>query len=260
MRRFIHILTCILLFGKAAGLSAQNNAVQDTLLNRLTLLVQLSQSGSYEQAEVEAESFRAFLKLHQLPLTPKPLVLLSGIYRANQDDRSATRMLAEAEMSARKDPNPVTKAALLKVIVEECRKWDLPDQALTCQQLLSVAQDSIDARERRRSTSELRRQLDSLTTLRTMEVREQYNYVRLERERAWLLGGAAGLVFIALLFANFRSNDRWRKVLEKKELEWDVLRSNLQYEAETQQNAAVIEATADLAPVQAVSLIAPDPY
>ena len=260
MRRFIHILTCILLFGKAAGLSAQNNAVQDTLLNRLTLLVQLSQSGSYEQAEVEAESFRAFLKLHQLPLTPKPLVLLSGIYRANQDDRSATRMLAEAEMSARKDPNPVTKAALLKVIVEECRKWDLPDQALTCQQLLSVAQDSIDARERRRSTSELRRQLDSLTTLRTLEVREQHNYVRLERERAWLLGGAVGLVFIALLFANFRSNDRWRKVLEKKELEWDVLRSNLQYEAETQQNAAVIEATADLAPVQAVSLIAPDPY
>ncbi len=260
MRRFIPLLTCLVFFWAAAGLSAQSSAVQDTLLNRLTLLVQLSQSGSYEQAEVEAESFRAFLKQHQLPLTPKPLVLLSGIYRANQDDRSATRLLADAELSARKDPNPVNKAALLKVIVEECKKWDLPDQALTCQQLLTVAQDSIDARERRRSTSDMRRQLDSLALLRKLEVGEQQNYVRLERERAWLLGGAAGLVLLVLVFANFRTNDRWRKILEKKELEWDVMRSNLQYDAEMQQNAAVIEATADAEPVRSVALASADPY
>ena len=257
MRRFIHIFTSILFLGTAAGLFAQNSAVQDTLQNRLALLVQLSQSGSYEQAEVEAESFRAFLKRHQVPLAPKILTLLSGIYRANQDDRSATRMLAEAEMSARKDPNPFSKASLLKVIVEECRKWDLPDQALTCQQLLTVAQDSIDARERRKSASEMRRQLDSLATLRRLDVSEQRNYVRLERERAWLLGGAAALVFIALLYANFRTHERWRKTLEKKELEWDVMRSNLQYEAGMQQNTAVVEATADTVPAH---IAAPDPY
>lgn len=254
--------TCFLiyLFILRGAVSAQGNAVQDTLSNRLTLLVQLSQSGSYEQAEVEAESFRIFLKQHQLPITPKILVLLSGIYRANQDDRSATRMLADAELTARKDPNPVTKAALLKVIVEECKKWDLPDQALTCQQLLAVAQDSIEARQRRNTATGMRQQLDSLAALRRLELTEQGGYVRLEREQAWLLGGAAALIFIILLFANFRSNDRWRKILERKELEWDMLRSNLQYEAELQQNAAVVEAAAQAAPIGVQAQLAPDPY
>lgn len=260
MRRFIRPFIYVMLFWGAGGLSAQSTAVQDTLSNRIALLVQLTQSGSYEQAQVEAEAFRAFLKQHQIPITPRSLTLLSSIYRANQDDRSATRLLADAELSARKDPNPVNKAALLKVIVEECRKWDLPDQALTCQQLLAVAQDSIAARERRRSTSDMRRQLDSLTALRRLDVGAERNYVRMEKERLWLLVGAAGLMFIALLYSNFRSNDRWRKLLEKKELEWDIMRSNLQYEAEMKHNADFVEATSVAVPLSAVTLTSPDPY
>ncbi len=260
MRRLIRLFIYVMLFWGAGGLSAQSTAVLDTLTNRLTLLVQLSQSGSYEQAQVEAETFRAFLKQHQLPITPISLTLLSGIYRANQDDRSATRLLADAELSARKDPNPVNKAALLKVIVEECRKWDLPDQALTCQQLLAVAQDSIEARESRRSTSDMRRQLDSLTALRRLDAGAERNYVRIDKERLWLLVGAAGLIFIALLYANFRTNERWRKLLEKKELEWDIMRSNLQYEAEMKRNADFVETTSVAAPLSAVTLTSPDPY
>lgn len=260
MRRFIRPFIYVMLFWGAGGLSAQSTAVQDTLSNRIALLVQLTQSGSYEQAQVEAEAFRAFLKQHQIPITPRSLTLLSSIYRANQDDRSATRLLADAELSARKDPNPVNKAALLKVIVEECRKWDLPDQALTCQQLLAVAQDSIAARERRRSTSDMRRQLDSLTALRRLDAGAERNYVRMEKERLWLLVGAAGLMFIALLYSNFRSNDRWRKLLEKKELEWDIMRSNLQYEAEMKHNADFVEAASVAVPLSAVTLTSPDPY
>lgn len=257
MYRFACLLFFLILL--SGTISAQSGAVQDTLSNRLTLLTQLSQSGSYEQAAVEAEAFRIFLKQHQLPHTPKMVTLLSGIYRANQDDRSATRMLADAELTARKDPNPVTKADLLKVIVFECRKWDLPDQALTCQQLLAVAQDSIEARQRRNTAIGMRRQLDSLAALRRLDMAEQDGYIRMERERVWLLGGVAALIFILLLFANLRANDRWRKILEKKELEWDVLRSNLQYEAELQQNAAVVEAAAQSTPVAATSMIS-DPY
>lgn len=247
-----------MLFWAAAELCAQENPVQDTLSNRLTLLVQLAQSGSYEQAEVEAESFRLFLKQHQLPLSPKSLLLLSNIYKANQDDRSATRMLAEAEMGARKDPNPVTKAALLKVIVEECRKWDLPDQALTCQQLLTVAQDSIEARDRRFATLDIRRQLDSLSALRQREVAEQNKYIHLELERAWLMGGVAALLVLFLLYNNFRSNDKWRKELHKRELEWDIMRGNLQYEA--QQKEATPYETEEIVENTPVSAATPDPY
>lgn len=259
MYRFTCYCICILILGGPFALQAQPGAVQDTLTNKIALLVQLSQSGSYEQAEVEAESLRAFMKQHQMPLTPKTITLLSSVYRANQDDRSATRMLADAELSARKDPNYTTKATLLKTIVEECKKWDLPDQALTCQQLLTVAQDSIDARERRNTAAGMRAQLDSMVAMRRLDVSEQSRFIRMERERAWLLGAAIALLFIVLLIAYFRSNERWQKILERKELEWDVMRSNLQYDAEMQQNAAVVEAVQSTPAVSAVVSV-PDQY
>ncbi|MBL7780525.1 MAG: response regulator transcription factor [Saprospiraceae bacterium] len=261
MYRFTCLLFCILFVCGPASMWAQANAVQDTLSNRMILLTQLSQSGSYEQAEVEAEATRAFMKRHQVPFTPKIVSLLSGIYRANQDDRSATRLLAEAELSARKDPNYVTKATLLKTLVDECRKWDLPDQALTCQQLLATAQDSIDARERRNTTASLRTQLDSLSALRRLDASEQSKFLRIEREQAMLMGAGVGLLFLLLLFGYFRANDRWRKIMEKKELEWDIMRSNLQYEAEMQHNAAVVEATQAAAPITKPVPVSPlDPY
>ena len=106
----------------------------------------------------------------------------------------------------------------------------------------------------------MRRQLDSLTALRRLDVGAERNYVRMEKERLWLLVGAAGLMFIALLYSNFRSNDRWRKLLEKKELEWDIMRSNLQYEAEMKHNADFVEATSVAVPLSAVTLTSPDPY
>ncbi|MBK6997478.1 MAG: hypothetical protein IPH31_22185 [Lewinellaceae bacterium] len=162
---------------------AQEKAVLDTLANRLTLLSQLSQAGNFEQAQVESELFREFLKRQKLPLSPKAVLLLSGIYKANQDDRSATRMLADAELDARHDPNPSSKAALLNALVQECRKWELPDQALTCQQLLAVARDSIQVGERREETLSMQLQYDSLTTLRAQEMADQDKYVRLEKTR-----------------------------------------------------------------------------
>lgn len=241
------------------SLFCQSKAVVDTLNTRMTLLTQLSQSGNYEQAQVEAEGFRAFLKRHQLPLTPKALTLISGIYKANSDDRSATRLLADAELDARKDPNYDTKAALLVALVKECRKWDLPDQALNCQLLLSVAQDSIVARKRRVETLGIQSKLDSLAALRKQEAAGESNYFRIERDKAVLLGTIAAGMFLALLFAYYRNADRWRKLLEKKEIEWDMMRTNLRKEAEEHAIAQAVEAV-EAAQAAVVSVPPPDPY
>ncbi len=232
MRRLtkLSLFVVLLLGGNSAF--CQEKAVMDTANTRMNLLSQLMQSGNYEQAQVEAEGFREFLKHHKTPVSPKALVLISGIYKVNSDDRSATRFLADAEMDARKDPNPVTKAALLNVLVQECRNWDLPDQALTCQQLLAVAQDSITVRKRRAETLEMQQKLDSLTALRKTEMEEQANYLHLERDKAMVFGGVVFLIFLALLFAHYRNTERWRKLLEKKEMEWDMLRTNLRDEVE----------------------------
>lgn len=222
----------ILLFLGAHALSAQGGSVQDTLGNRLTLLVQLTQAGNFEQAEVESEGFRDFLKRHNLPLSPKAVTLLSTIYKANQDDRSATRMLAEAEMDARHDPNPTSKAALLNTLVQECRKWDLPNQALTCQQLLAVAHDSIQARERREETFGLRQQFDSLITLRNQELAQDSQFFKIEKNNALTLAGIIAAVLAFLLYGIGRANSKWRNLLKKKELEWEIMRGNIKQEAE----------------------------
>lgn len=239
-QHFIHALLCLLLFG-ANTLWAQEKSVQDTLSNRIQLLSQLAQAGNFEQAQVEAEFFREFLKRHELPLTPKVIALLSTIYKANQDDRSATRMLAEAELDARKDPNPVSKAALLSILVSECRKWELPDQALTCQQMLTIANDSIRAREHRNQALGLQQQFDSLLNLRNQELATQDQYIRLEKKHGLMLGIGLVALLLFLLFTITNSNAKWQKLLKKKELEWEIMHGNVRQEAEAMAAQQVLQ-------------------
>ena len=246
MHRILRIFLFSLFAFAAESLFGQPAAVLDTLGNRLTLLVQLSQSGNYEQAQVEVEFFREFLKRQKLPISAKALTLMSGIYRANLDERSAARLLADAETDARNDPNFTSKAALLKALVQECGKWQLPDQALVCQQLLAVTQDSIAVRERRLETRGMQQQFDSLAALRQRELAEQDKFIRLERDKAWFYGILGGIFLLTLMVWNARSDGRWRKRLEKKEREWDVMRANLQHEANENAIAAAVEATQEL--------------
>lgn len=220
------------------------------MLNRINLMGQLVQSQSFEQAEVEAEWFRDFIKRHQLPYSPRAVHLISKIYKANADDRSATRMLAEAELDARKDPAPESKAALLAVLVDECRIWELTDQALTCQKMLTVAQDSIAARRQRLSASHLQAQLDSVTNLRNTEQANEKQFLKLHRDHALIAGAALGLLFLLLLIQLFRSNNNWRKTLEKKELEWEVTKGNLQFEARESALTAAVQAVEEEKAVQ----------
>jgi len=242
MRRIHRIVFFTLFVIAAETLFGQGSAVLDTLGNRLALLVQLSQSSNYEQAQVEVEFVREFLKRHKLSISPKALSLMSGIYKANKDERSASRLLEDAELDARHDPDPVSKAALLKAIVQECGKWELPDLALRCQQLLSVAQDSIASRERRLETRGMQQQFDSLASLRQREMAERDKFLSIEKEKAWLYGVLGGLFLLTLFIWGIRSDSRWRKRLEKKEQEWDIMRANLQHDADANLLAAAVEA------------------
>lgn len=240
----IHRIAFLLLFCLSApSLHGQSGAVLDTLGTRLTLLVQLSQSSNFEQAQVEVEFLRDFLKRNRLPISPRALGLMSGIYMANQDQRSAESLLGDASLDAQKDPNPASKAALLKALVLECGKWKLPELALKSQQLLSVAQDSIALRERRQETRGMQQLYDSLATLRQLELAENGKYLHIEREKAWLYGVLGGLFLLTILVWAFRSDSRWRKRLEKKELEWDIMRANLAHDANENILTAVVEAT-----------------
>jgi DNA-binding response OmpR family regulator len=208
---------------------SQGAARQDSLQGRLRLLQELVQSANYEKAQVEAEELRMFLQRRRQPVPPLAVELISKTYRANKDERSAFRFLSEADLDARRDPNPVTKAALLTVLVREFGRWQMPEAALAAQQMLSVARDSAQARQRRAELRQIALQLDSLQALRREEQAAERRYVRLERDRAFLLAGVGALAFFVLIFANARSQDRWRRRLEQKDLEMDVLRTNLRH-------------------------------
>ena len=242
MHRILRIFLFTLFAFAAESLFGQSPTVLDTLGNRLSILVQLSQSNNYEQAQVEVEFLREFLKRHKLPVTPKALSLMSAVYKANKDEISASRLLADAELDARRDPNPVTKAALLKALVQECGKWNLPDLALRIQQLLAVTQDSIAARERRLETLGMQQQFDSLAALRQREMAEQGKFFTIEKNKAWLYAVLGGLFLLTLFIWNFKIDNRWRKRLEQKEQEWDVMRANLQHDADENLLTVAVEA------------------
>jgi DNA-binding response OmpR family regulator len=223
-------LSFILIFCFFLGntsLSGQNSAIMDTLGGKLGIIVELAQAGNFEQAQVEVESLREFMKRNRVPLTARALTLMSGIYQANSDERSASTLLTIAEMDARRDPNPVTKAELLQALVQEYRKWQMPEQALVCQQLFAVAQDSIKARERKAEALGMRQKYDSLAVLHQLELNQQVNYIKIPKEDAWIYGGLAGLVFLLLLVRNLSIDQRWQKVLHKKEQEWEAIKTNL---------------------------------
>lgn len=267
MRRLTKHIFVVMLLCVSTASFCQPKAVQDTLDTRLKLIRQLSQSENYEQAAVEAEGVREFMKRHQLPLIPKVLTMLSGVYKANSDDRSATRLLTDAELDALKDPNPETKAALLSVLVREYERWELLEKAIKCQEQLISAHDSIITRQRSAEMMGLQAKMDSIAQLRKEELAEQSNYFHLERDKALLWGGIAAFLFLGLLYSYFSNHSRWRKLLEKKELEWDMMRTNLQREAEERAFAQAAEAaevvkTPEPAPTAVVAAPLPptDPY
>lgn len=253
------LVRCCLFLIFAAGvmpLAAQTHT--DSLGGYLKLLRELSQAGNYEQAQVESENFRAYLKRLQFLIPARAVPLLSDIYRHNEDEKSARIFLSEAVRDARRDNNPETRAQLLEVLVIAFNEWEQPTQALACQQLLAVAKDSLAERDRRLALRQTQLQMDSLAALRQIEIAERDRYIRLEKERAFMLAGAILLVFIGLIIANMKAAARWRKRLAKKDLELEFLRSDRFASTLADPIAPVPVAEITAAPYERTSYFVPD--
>lgn len=225
MRPLLVLLLLFTAFLPAAH--AQQTAVRDSLYQKLDLLRSLVQSANYEQAQVEAVGFRQFLRRQRVLCPAEAVPILSGIYHHNKDEQSAWLFFNEAEVDARRDANPVTKAALLGALVTACRDWQLPDRALAVQQMLNTVQDTLSARTQRNEIAELRHSMDSMQQILTLEQARQNNTLTIERDRAYLLAGSVALVFLLLLLANYRAAQRWKARLDRKELEFDMMRAEL---------------------------------
>ncbi|MBK9336964.1 MAG: helix-turn-helix domain-containing protein [Lewinellaceae bacterium] len=219
MRQLVHIFLLFLLAGTTARLPAQTRTA--ALDQALTLLGELVEAGNYEEAQVEAENLRDYLLQHQLPCPAEAVPLLSDIYRHNRDKKSAREFLDEAARSAQNHPDP----QLLNALADAYFVWRRPEAALDCLRRLLVAKDSIAERERRDDIAALQQQLDSLARHQRAESMEQTGIVRLRQEHLLFAGGGLLALVLLLLLFRRRTATRWRKLLAKRDLEIEFLRS-----------------------------------
>ncbi|MFM7153602.1 MAG: helix-turn-helix domain-containing protein [Bacteroidota bacterium] len=247
-RFFSYILSLLLLC--ASDLGAQDTVVRDSVSNQVVLLGKLVQSGNFEQAQLEAVALREYMESQSVPLNPATLVLLSDIYRANRDDRSIAQLLSDAESDARNLKDYSEKTALLEAMVRECKKWLLPERAFTVQSLVMAVRDSQYMQSLRALEADMQLRIDSIAAQRGVEVAQDEQFLKIERNAGLAIGGGLLLSFIILLVSLLRNNARWQKMLSKRELEWEIEKGNLRKEYEETAAVQVIAATRAVAPAE----------
>lgn len=240
-RFFSYALGLFMLY--ACDLGAQDIVVRDSVGNQVALLRKLAQSGNFEQAQLEAVALREYMESQSVLLNPGILTLLSDIFRANLDDRSIAQLLSDAESDARNMQDYSEKIALLEAMVRECRKWLLPERAFNVQTLVMAARDSQYMLSLRALEADMQLRADSAAMQRGVEVAQDKQFLKIERNAGLAFGGGLLLSFIVLLVSLLRNNARWQKMLSKRELEWEIEKGNLRKEYEETAAVQVIAAT-----------------
>jgi DNA-binding response OmpR family regulator len=225
--RFYHFtvrfLLCFILCVLCASTSyAQKPALLDSLNNRQKLLTELLTTRNLEKAQLEAEDFRWFIRRERLLIPVKAVTLISNIYAANKDEKSAFKFLTETELDARREKDIEKKSILLRTLIKEYERWVVPEKALECERLLSVMQDSMATLKVSAETMRWKKQLDSVELVRQREIETRGDVIEMKRDRAYTLAGLAGFVFLALLAANFMTADRWKKRYNNKVSEMEM--------------------------------------
>jgi len=223
MRRLVHFLPLLMLAGSTALLPAQTRT--DSLDAFLLLIAELAEADNYEEAQVEAENFRAYLLQNKLLCPTDAVYLLGDVYRKNRDKNSARDFLDEVYAGLKHHPEASEQVELLAALAEEYANWNRPEQALACLRQLIIAKDSVAERERRADLSALQLQLDSLIRKKKNETTVPTGGVLLQREHLYAFGGGTLALLMLLLYRNRRVVNHWRKLVSKRELEIDFLRS-----------------------------------
>ncbi len=223
MRQLVHFVLPILFAGGSALLQAQTRT--DSLDQALALIAELVEAENFEDAQVEAANLREYLQRRALPCPAESVPLLLDIYKKNRDKKSARDFLDEAFASAKNLPSETERIELLTALADGYADWNRPENALACLRQVLAAKDSVAERERRNDLSALQLQLDSLAQLRVSDTAESSEQAPLKRAYFFALGGVALVLILLLLYRNRRAVRRWRKLVAKRELEIDFLRS-----------------------------------
>ena len=223
MRRLVHFALPILFAVGSALLQAQTRT--DSLDQALALIAELVEAENFEDAQVEAANLREYLQRRALPCPAESVPLLLDIYQKNRDKKSAREFLDEARAGARNQPDESGRVELLAALADGYAEWNRPENALACLRKLIATRDSLAERERRADLLTLQTQLDSLKTLRYSDIPPSSGETPIPHTFLLAIGGGALAIILLLLYRNRRAVRRWRKLVAKRELEIDFLRS-----------------------------------
>ncbi|MFN0015511.1 MAG: helix-turn-helix domain-containing protein [Saprospiraceae bacterium] len=224
MRQFAQTALLLLLAGGTVLLPAQTRT--DSLEQALALLGELTEDGNYEQAQVDAENLRDYLRASSLPYPADAVPLFLNIYRKNRDKKSARAFLDEAFVSIQNHTDTRGEVELLAALAEGYSDWGRPENALVCLQRLAAMRDTLAERERRADLAVLQQRLDSLAQARTAELPQPASdAVVVQRDILIAIGALVAVLFVLLVWLNRRNNRDWQKLLAKRDLELEFLRS-----------------------------------
>jgi CheY-like chemotaxis protein len=230
-RLLVHIILQLITASQGIVLLAQGRDTADSLDQRLQFITQLVQSGSYEKAQVESEGFRAYLRYCKMPITPKAARIISGVYYQNKDKVSGVRWLSEAEAAAN-GAKGEDRMALWEVLAGEYQRWEMDAYAQRAHEQLITVRLSLSDERRNQQIRDLQSRIDSLVGLRAQQNSSRPDTIEVPREQGYALAAIVALFVLSLLYYQYRTARYWHKELDRKELEWELIRANLQQKAE----------------------------
>lgn len=222
LKKQVLLFVVLCLVGAQSLFAQSETAWRDSVQAKMKLLRELVQEDNYEDAQLESDAFRVYLRSKVIHFPPAALSTISSIYFHNKDRKSALQTLAEAEQDAQRDRNPVTRMALLNTILKEQTRWENPERAEIVRQMLEVARDSVAARQLKERTQHYQKQIDSLQRELKSAHAVKDNTLSIDKYRAFALAGMAALVILALILVHLNNNSRWRRRWESRELEWEL--------------------------------------
>jgi AraC-like DNA-binding protein len=219
--------TLLLIIGLHMMSFAQKQSLIDSVSIKLNQIDAEKRAGDTDLALLNLEDLRWFIKREKVFIPAKYLVSALSVYNDNLDTKGAARFLEDASATLTNITTDSIRISVTKELVRIYEARGSADKALALQKQLTenvVSEKDLQMASRLDS---VQHRLDSISAARLTEIGAEHQVFKINKERAWLLGGVLSLVFLTLLAAQWYQYNKHTHQNEDKQRELDHLRGFL---------------------------------
>jgi CheY-like chemotaxis protein len=206
---------------------AQTQQIIDSVAIRMNQIESLQKAGQTEQALLELEDLRWFVRREKAYIPTKHIMTGLSVYNATLDQASANKFLEEMRVGLPTIQNLNTRAEQTKELIRIYEVRSATDKALALQKQLATDAIQLQNQLMEQRMDSVRRNADSLVTIHQMKATEQTQFFQVKKERAWLLFGMGALAFLTMLGAGLYQRRKLETDLLERDNELDHLRGYL---------------------------------